>query len=136
MFRLLIIYLIQTAFFIFCYFRNKRTNAKISTKKIFLHALIPTFLFYASIVLITQVFGLYLDARLDSFDLDGNGFFSGEEITPEQEAAMSAVTNDTARTLAPVTGLFVSFFHYFVSVVILAIINHLNHNCSNWKNNE
>lgn len=136
MFRLLIIYLIQTAFFVFYHFRNKRVKSKIPTRKIFLQALIPAFLFYASIVLITWSYGVYLDARLDSFDLDGNGFFSGEEITPEQEAAMSAVTNDTARTLAPVTGLFVSFFHYFVSEVILAIINHLNHNCSNWKNNE
>ena len=42
----------------------------------------------------------YLNAVLQSYDLDGNGFFQDDEITYEQEIAMKNVMSDTARALA------------------------------------
>jgi hypothetical protein len=45
-----------------------------------------------------------LDHRLSKFDLNGDGVFSGPELTPEQDAALQRVTNDTGRTFAPFTG--------------------------------
>ena len=60
------------------------------------------------LVLMAGVFATnaHLMAVRDSFDLDGDGVFSGLEITPESEEAMRAVSSDTGRTLAPFTGLF------------------------------
>jgi hypothetical protein len=40
---------------------------------------------------------------MNSFDLDGDGVFSGDEITPEAEAATANVTNDTGVIFAPIT---------------------------------
>ena len=45
-----------------------------------------------------------LEAQLQAFDLDGDGVFSAAEQTPEQQQAIQAVVQDTARTLAPLTG--------------------------------
>jgi len=47
--------------------------------------------------------GLELKAVLNSYDLNGDGNFSGVEITPDMEEAMRAYTSDTGRTLAPIT---------------------------------
>ncbi len=46
--------------------------------------------------------------RLNKFDLDGDGMFSGSELTPQMESAMADLTNDTGRSLAPITGLITS----------------------------
>ena len=62
-----------------------------------------------------------LDAELAVFDLDGDGFFGGEEITPEQEAAMQRVVHDTGRALAPYVGAVFSVI-YFVTVWLLLTV--------------
>lgn len=46
--------------------------------------------------------------ELDKLDLDGDGMFSGEELTPEMDKAMKNLTNDTGRTFAPITGAIIS----------------------------
>ena len=46
--------------------------------------------------------------ELDKFDLDRNGMFSGEELTPEMDKAMKNLTNDTGRTFAPITGAIIA----------------------------
>lgn len=51
---------------------------------------------------------LHLDARLKNYDLDGDGSFSGAELTPQMQEAMAEWTSDTGRVLAPITGLIVS----------------------------
>ncbi len=45
---------------------------------------------------------------LQKFDLNRDGFFSGNEITPEQEEAMQKVIADTGRNFSVITGLFFS----------------------------
>jgi len=46
----------------------------------------------------------HLHARLAAFDRNGDGIFAGDEVTPDQELALSHVTNDLSRNLAPLTG--------------------------------
>lgn len=43
--------------------------------------------------------------ELDRYHLDHDGGFSQEEQSPEMERAMANHTNDTGRSLAPITGL-------------------------------
>lgn len=62
-----------------------------------------------------------LDAELAAFDLNGDGVFSGSEITPEQEHAMHQVIADTGRTFAPITGAVFSIF-YFLGMWLLFVI--------------
>lgn len=70
---------------------------------------------------LTIFFGLYLlivggaiysdissELALQKFDLNGDGFFSGEEITPEQKEAMRKVISDTGRNFSFITGLIFS----------------------------
>lgn len=51
---------------------------------------------------------IYLSYKLEQFDLNGDGLFSGEEVTPEQEMALTRVVSDTGRVFAPITGLILS----------------------------
>lgn len=60
---------------------------------------------YLLIVLGALAAGWYADAVLQSYDLDGNGMFSGDELTPEQDKAMQQVVRDAGRTFAPIVGL-------------------------------
>lgn len=61
----------------------------------------------------------YLDYKLQQFDLNGDGLFSGKEVTPEQELALKRLISDTGRTLAPLTGL---IFSTFLSVILFLIM--------------
>lgn len=74
--------------------------AKIS---IFVFVITYSFVMYGA--LITDI---YLSYKLEQFDLDGDGMFSGEEVTPEQELALKKVVSDTGRVFAPITGLVLS----------------------------
>lgn len=72
-----------------------------------------------------------LDAELAAFDLDGNGIFSGSEITTEQEKAMYRVTADTGRTFAPFTGAIFSAIYFLVTWLVFSIISW----AGNWRAN-
>ncbi len=78
------------------------------------------------VVYATLLFGVHLvDARLESelnaFDLNGDGFFTREEMNPAQEAAMARFVNDTGRALAPITGALFSFVYVSVVFVLWVI---------------
>lgn len=47
---------------------------------------------------------IYYQWDLNRYDLDQDGFFGGQEITKDQEAAMQRLTNDLGRNLSFVTG--------------------------------
>lgn len=60
---------------------------------------------YSLAVVSAISYDIYLDYRLSTFDLDGDGIFSGpKENTPEQAKVMAAWTNDLGRNLVPFTG--------------------------------
>ncbi len=51
---------------------------------------------------------LYCQWTVNKFDLNQDGFFSGEEITPEQQKAMKNLINDIGRNFSFITGVFFS----------------------------
>lgn len=63
---------------------------------------------YAMLLAQAYVIDLRFERELLAFDLDGNDWFTPDEETPAQKHAMENVVNDTARTLAPITGLILS----------------------------
>ncbi len=67
---------------------------------------------FFGVYLLILVRAIYLDVHfqsvLNEFDLNKDGFFSGEEITSEQQKAMKNVISDTGRNFAPITGLLFS----------------------------
>ena len=71
--------------------------------QIFFLFLFSSLLVYALTLIRVKLIGLRLDQELLAFDLNGDGFFSGSEQTPAQASAMTRVTLDTARQLAPFT---------------------------------
>lgn len=84
-------------------------------------AALSAVLFYLFILVSVAYIEIKLDVKLASFDLNGDGTFSGNEITPEQEEAMHRVISDTARTLAPVTGAVFSII-YFLGLWLLLTV--------------
>lgn len=85
-------------------------------------ALISLFILYAFIVGSVRLSGYQIEQELNTFDLDGDGSFSSNEMTPEAKEAMDRFAHDTGRALAPITGfifsfLFVATFYSVVHVV-------------------
>lgn len=83
---------------------------------------------YILLIAAVQTTEIDLKNRLNRFDLDGDGVFSGEELTPQMHAAMKAVTNDTGRTLAPITGvitcpIYSGFWHGSVGVGYFLVLS-------------
>ena len=64
---------------------------------------------FLCVYLLILVSAVYLSNHykfeLQKFDLDGNGSFSVDESTPEQQKAMTLVASDSARNFAFITGL-------------------------------
>ena len=55
---------------------------------------------------------------LQRFDLNGDGFFNGNEITSEQKAAMTKVISDAGRSFIVFTGL---IFSAMIAIFVFAI---------------
>ena len=100
-------------FFMFNRYSQNRDPARL--------AVVNFLLTYGTIVLGVYAYEIYLDFKLASFDLDGDGIFSGQERTPEQKKYMRMVTWDTGRTFAPITGLLFSFLYSALYYCILKI---------------
>ena len=66
-----------------------------------------------------------LKNELNSFDLNGDGFFTNEEITTEQQIAMRRVIADTGRNLAPIIGILYSLIYYVIIFFSLWIIKEI-----------
>ncbi|WP_445718230.1 hypothetical protein [Flavobacterium sp.] len=63
---------------------------------------------YIVIIAYVIFYDIYLQYYLNSFDIDKNGFFNGDEITIEQKKAMQKLSSDTERNFSFITGLFYS----------------------------
>ena len=70
---------------------------------------------------------IYYEVALQEFDLNGDGFFNGNEITTEQQAAMTRLSSDTGRNFSFITGMIfsgiISFFVFVIGKLIRKIIN-------------
>lgn len=111
----LTIFLITSPSFIVIKIANRR---KIP---IWIAWILSIILVWLLIVFVAEFFHYQKTIYLNSFDLDDDGFFSGDEITPEQQQAMQRVSNDTGRALAPITGAIFSFIYNCVLFGIYAI---------------
>lgn len=101
-----------------------KSKGKITVgKKKLLLALMQIFVFYVSVLVEVSIYDYQLEKQLYSFDLNGDGVFSGSEITPEQEEAMIKFIGDTGRTFAPITGAIFSFMYFPFALVIECLID-------------
>jgi hypothetical protein len=92
--------------------------AVIGQKRILLSACLAAVGMYVLILWAVQIVDAEIAARLSTFDLDHDGGFSGNEITPAFEVAMADFTNDTGRAMAPFTG---AVFSLVYSALVLGI---------------
>ena len=81
-------------------------------------AIISALCFYVFVLASVAHIDRELDTELAKFDLNGDSFFSGEEINPEQEKAMLRVVSDTGRNFAPLTGGIFSFLYFLLLCLI------------------
>ena len=66
------------------------------------------------------IIGKEYEFELNKYDLDGDGMFSTEEYTPDAQAAMKRLTNDTGRTFAPIVAAPVTFIWTSVCFLIMS----------------
>ncbi len=86
-------------------------------------ALISFFVLYGFIVGMAQLQDYLIAQDLYSYDLDGNGSFSSDEMTPEVEEAMRKFTHDTGRTYAPITGFIFSLIYVLIFFTVAELIS-------------
>ena len=85
-------------------------------KKILLYALLFIVL-YSGQVVQAVVYDRYLDRKLDSFDLNNDGVFSGKELTQEFYKYNTLWAGDVGRNLMPITALFTS-----LAIIVLVFV--------------
>lgn len=92
-------------------FKSKRRNLWIGFT--------VTLAFYSFLVGSAALTDIKYQKELNTFDINKDGIFSGNEITPEQEAAMFRLTNDVGRNFTVFTGVFIGgifgLFAYMVA---------------------
>ena len=108
--ELIIIIVIQIVFYVLTAFIKAKKTIKKNICNVLLRVL-QALVLYISILVIVKIIDIRLEQRLNSFDLDGDGFFGCAEITPEQQKAMSDWINDMGRNFAPFTGGFLALIY-------------------------
>ena len=83
------------------------------------------FSFYLVIVGLSAFLTVYYQIELNKYDLNQDGFFSGNELTPEQEVAMQKVVSDVGRNFSFITGgiyaLVLAIFTFIIGKVVARI---------------
>lgn len=78
---------------------------------------------YVSILAMVKYIDVKLDRELEAFDLNGDGNFSEDERTAEQQRAEKAVIQDTARNFAPITGAVLSALYFPCAIGLLFLLD-------------
>jgi hypothetical protein len=83
---------------------------------------------------------MYLGKKLNSFDLNGDGIFSGIEQTLEQKEVFNAAINDLGRKFSPIIGGIFSIIYLILLITFTTIIDIVNnilskHKIKKFKNN-
>lgn len=103
-------------------------------KKIFKNkikfTLLISILIYIILNSVVYINDMKYDKELQKFDLNNDGFFTKNEINPEQQIAQKKVVNDTGRNLAPILlipfSLIIGMFFYFGLKITERIIDKKN----------
>ena len=99
-------------------FIQRKRIFEIGKRKWFWISVTVFFAFYLFIVGGATYDDIYAQWNSNRFDLNQDGFFSGNEITTEQQEAMRNLTSDTGRNFSFITGL---IFSGIISVFVLGI---------------
>lgn len=86
--------------------------------------LISSLIGYVLVMASARVRDGELKVKLYELDINKDGVFTGEEITPEVNRRMMAVASDTGRTFAPVTGFPISAIWSVINLGVLAFGYH------------
>ena len=78
---------------------------------------------YLLIIFSAHAYEIYLEYKILTFDLDGDGFFSNKESTAEYAKYSSRLIGDVGRTFAPITGFVFSLFCSTCLFFILKLID-------------
>ena len=119
------LFLIPTVIAVGIYYVSKFSKWNPSNLRL---ALINFVIIYLLIIISVCVYDIYLKYKVSTFDLDGDGFFTSEEWTPEYAKYSSRLVNDVGRNFAPVTGFIFSFLHSIVFLVILTLCRIIKRN--------
>ncbi len=82
---------------------------------------------YITILAQVWLIDLRLERELMAFDLDGNDWFTRDEESPAQQLAMQRVISDTARRLAPFTGLILSPLMVALAFAVVTLVRRTRH---------
>ena len=97
---------------------------KISKIKLRYSFFIIIFMSYLIIIVGVNIYDLYLTMNLNSFDINGDGMFTGSEVSIQQEKALNLVVNDSGRNMIYFTGL--------VNAILITLLVLLMHVISNY----
>ncbi len=85
---------------LFCYRRKMLSG----NKWLFYYGIIFLSIYFI-VVSVATYQDISLQLALQKFDLNSDGFFSGNEITPQQSEVMQKFVSDTGRTFSVISGL-------------------------------
>ena len=114
----LYLFLIPTIIAVGIYYVSKFSKWNPSNLRL---ALINFVVIYLLIIIGVFIYDVYLSYKVSTFDLDGDGFFTGEEWTPEYAKYSAKLVNDLGRNLVPITGFIISFLNSILFFVILTL---------------
>lgn len=114
--HLLIPIVISFLSLLFLFYKRKQIIVK--TNLSFFIALVFFFAFYLLIVGRALYLDIHLQSDLNQYDLNNDGFFSGEEINEKQKIAMNKVSSDAPRNFSFITAL---IFSSLLSIIIYVI---------------
>jgi hypothetical protein len=80
---------------------------------------------YVVLLMAVAALDAELDYELHRHDINGDGALSGEELTAEAERAMDAVTSDTGRNFAAVTGIPITFLWTTLNFTVIGVVDWL-----------
>ena len=112
------LFLIPTAITVGIYYTSKFSKWNLSNLRLTFINFVTIYLF---IIISVLVYDVYLTYKVSTFDLDGDGFFTTEESTPEYAKYSGKLVNDLGRNLAPITGFVFSFLHSILFFVVLTL---------------
>lgn len=70
---------------------------------------------------------IFFQWELNKYDLNKDGFFSGEELTEEQDKAMNRLISDVGRNFSVITGFIFAFIVSILVYIIGIIIKKVKH---------
>ena len=77
------------------------------------------FILLAILIVLVLAHDQYLNYKLEQLDLNGDGVFSQEEHTPEQQMYFEAMINDSGRIYLPIFGSVFSLISTFSLALVL-----------------